>query len=727
MLKKNIGLIISLTVGLVISFFYLIGITSQLELNLGYDSSFLLKKQTKPFSKIKIIGIDQRSLDLIGEYPWRRSLYGQLIDYLGDNPRIIGFDIIMSEKSAYPKDDSFLAQVIKKRKNVILPVSLEPDATNAQKMEFVYPLEELANGAKNLGLTHYFPDNDGITRKTPLNEGFAESKDNINIFSYQIVKSYGAKNIDNLPSEIYCNFQGRENIFQVYSFYDVISKKIPASDFKDSIVLIGATAEGLQDRISSPIGPLYGVIYHAQLISNIIDNNYIKPVSKTLNVLFIFIVAFCAYFIWRYAQTANQVLLIVSSILILYILHFIAFSNNIWLGIISIIISNFITFISLILYEQLQISQSLRYELDKLINNFKNRNLHYEITNKIEISHDENKKLSNSVRVGKISDIGNILTMERTFLETLLNNIKIPIVVTDKNSFIVLTNPASEEFFYVKNESKDSNIRQEKKDLIGKRLVDITNSIPDLKADLIQVYDNKKDLPISLDYERADSVYHVRLLSLLNKAEDWNMICIIEDVTTWHKMANKDGLTSLWNQRYFKEYLQKEVSKSQRYKNDLSLIMMDVDHFKNFNDTYGHQTGDIVLKSIAKVLEENQRNTDISARYGGEEFSIILTMTDEIGAFIFADRVRKQIESLKILDINGNLVKGVTASFGISLYTTGSVSDLIESADEALYLCKDMGRNCVIKYSEKDIIKLQIEKNNIEKDNNDILSLKEKI
>lgn len=695
MKKQNSGLIISLIIGTVISSFYWFNLLEPFELSLGYDSSFVIKKSSSLNPKVKIIGIDQKSLDLIGEYPWRRSLYTDLLKYLGDKPKVIGFDIILPEHSAYPEDDILLAEEIKKNKNVVLPVSLEPDIQDPKKLSFIYPLEELSNASKALGLIHYFPDLDGITRKTPIRENIGDKNEYINIFSYHIANIFLNNKIIDLPDYIYCNFQTRENNYEIYSFYDVVSNKVKAEEFKDSIVLIGATAEGLQDRISSPIGPMYGVLYHGQLISNILNRDYITPVPKIYNVFFIMFVSIFAYFIWKYFETINQVLLIILSFATLYLLHYLLFNDNIWVSIFSILVSNTLTFISLILYEQLKISLSLKTELDKLILGLSNRNLDYEVTDSNFVNNEDVIK-SNANRVEKLAKIGKVLTTERDFLQTLLNNINNPILVTDNNSAILLSNPMAERFL----SDKDDTVKH----LVGKRLVDLTNNMPDFKSDLIAVYNRKKSLPLSLNYERGDSVYNIKLINLENKEDDLNVICMIEDVSNWHHMANKDGLTGLWNQRYFKDYLTKEIHKSLRYKNPLSLIMMDVDHFKSFNDTYGHQTGDIVLKSIAKVLEKSQRNTDIAARYGGEEFALILTMTDEKGAAIFAERLRKEIESLKLVDINGNPVRQVTSSLGIAFYNSGSVSDFIELADEALYACKDRGRNCVTTYSQLEFL-----------------------
>jgi diguanylate cyclase (GGDEF)-like protein len=153
--------------------------------------------------------------------------------------------------------------------------------------------------------------------------------------------------------------------------------------------------------------------------------------------------------------------------------------------------------------------------------------------------------------------------------------------------------------------------------------------------------------------------------------------------------ADTDGLTGLKNYRYFQECLTQEYYRAQRYKIPLSLIMIDVDHFKQFNDRFGHPAGDAVLKQIATLLKETARPSDCVARYGGEEFAIILAQTSLEGAFKTAERLRKIIGNASWPhDI-------ITTSIGISGLENGadSAAALIEQADKALYQSKTAGRN----------------------------------
>ncbi len=162
-------------------------------------------------------------------------------------------------------------------------------------------------------------------------------------------------------------------------------------------------------------------------------------------------------------------------------------------------------------------------------------------------------------------------------------------------------------------------------------------------------------------------------------------------------LAITDGMTSLYNYRHFKECIADEFTRSKRYKRALSLIMVDVDHFKKFNDTYGHQTGDDVLRGVAKILKQSVRSSDIVARYGGEEFVILLPETGKSDAFILAERVRNGIESADLSVDTSSSFDGVTVSLGVSAIEEGTedFKELIKKADSALYQAKENGRNRV--------------------------------
>ena len=172
------------------------------------------------------------------------------------------------------------------------------------------------------------------------------------------------------------------------------------------------------------------------------------------------------------------------------------------------------------------------------------------------------------------------------------------------------------------------------------------------------------------------------------------VLAIVRDFTDQRqaeKMAETDPLTNIYNRRKFSKLLDQEIQRVKRYDRSLSMALLDIDHFKRVNDTYGHDTGDYVLRRITELIKENIRITDILARYGGEEFIIIIPETDVKGASRQIDRMRKAIEKNSFSGV-GNL----TISAGITHYMRGdSCKSMITRADKALYLAKEEGRNRV--------------------------------
>jgi diguanylate cyclase (GGDEF)-like protein len=175
-----------------------------------------------------------------------------------------------------------------------------------------------------------------------------------------------------------------------------------------------------------------------------------------------------------------------------------------------------------------------------------------------------------------------------------------------------------------------------------------------------------------------------------------NQVAIALRNANLYEQAITDGMTGLFIHRYFQARLETEVRRSERYNVRFSLIMLDIDHFKKFNDTYGHPVGDVVIKKVAGIIKENTRDEiDIVARYGGEEFAVILPETELEGAQLLAERFREIVEETVIyLD---NLSLRVTISVGCAEFPThsGSKDGLLAKADAALYKSKERGRNKV--------------------------------
>ncbi|MCF8057045.1 MAG: GGDEF domain-containing protein [Desulfocapsa sp.] len=187
-------------------------------------------------------------------------------------------------------------------------------------------------------------------------------------------------------------------------------------------------------------------------------------------------------------------------------------------------------------------------------------------------------------------------------------------------------------------------------------------------------------------------VFMVCSLSL-NTAQD------IIRIYTLQLESVTDPLMGIFNRRYLERRLKEEGLRSQRYSQPLSILLLDVDYFKGINDTYGHQSGDLVLEKLGQLMLNSVRESDIVARYGGDEILVILPNTIDSEAFLFAERLRRIVERFEIELPNKSgerpLLISITVSIGVAGFNQSTI-DLVETVDKALYQAKDEGRNMVI-------------------------------
>ncbi len=190
---------------------------------------------------------------------------------------------------------------------------------------------------------------------------------------------------------------------------------------------------------------------------------------------------------------------------------------------------------------------------------------------------------------------------------------------------------------------------------------------------------------------RAEDAKNLRLLGALAEAA-LDTVWQIEEIT---RRATIDPLTGLYNRGYFENILRLVVTETERFGGGSSLLMMDLDHFKNVNDTYGHPAGDAILREVADVLSVRKRAVDSAFRYGGEELALLLPRTERDGAAELAERLREAVE-LKRFEWQGTVIP-ITISCGVAEYpaSANTAETLLAAADEALYAAKAAGRNCV--------------------------------
>lgn len=175
---------------------------------------------------------------------------------------------------------------------------------------------------------------------------------------------------------------------------------------------------------------------------------------------------------------------------------------------------------------------------------------------------------------------------------------------------------------------------------------------------------------------------------------------VVDSLSEVHRVrrhARRDDLTGVFNRRYFIEIAEREMARARRYDHQLSLLMLDLDHFKDINDTHGHAIGDTVLVNVVERVEQNLRTVDILGRYGGEEFLVLLPETSITTARkTVAERLKSTISCEPVITEAGSIE--VTASFGVAALqeNINSFEELLDHADEAMYQAKSTGRNCIV-------------------------------
>jgi len=277
-------------------------------------------------------------------------------------------------------------------------------------------------------------------------------------------------------------------------------------------------------------------------------------------------------------------------------------------------------------------------------------------------------------------------------------------IVPHQNTLVGLV-IETKKYFY----SEDLSAREKHRSVLGKE-IDFACGIKDIRSILIyplkepetQPDEEKNILGCIIIGRKTKKVFNEgeRSLAEIMSHEVAKAISNSLSYLKIKELAITDGLTGLYNYRYFHERLSEALARSDRFPESVSLVLVDVDKFKQLNDTHGHQAGDMILKSLAQAISGELRRIDILARYGGDEFAIILPHTNEKGAKKVAEKIRQKVENIP-LKFKGQEIR-VTITVGVSTYTENSSTkdSLIEKADRALYEAKRLGRNRVVHYED---------------------------
>jgi len=292
-------------------------------------------------------------------------------------------------------------------------------------------------------------------------------------------------------------------------------------------------------------------------------------------------------------------------------------------------------------------------------------------------------------------------------------------MTNEKNKYLTIFDSLSMPVFIVDPEGKIENMNLEASSLMGGRSVSGSTYYTGNKDEiyfaekfpwLAESYNDfvqgeKKKVSIEKSLDKKEQYFHVSLSSSLDISGKFSgTIVIVEDITHRKKMekeletlATTDPLTGAKNRRSFLQRFEQELARSQRYGHTLALLILDIDHFKEINDTYGHDAGDKVLKRLVAEAHGILRSTDLFGRWGGEEFIVLLPESDKHQALTVAERLRNNFSKIEVSTESGSLIR-FTVSIGMTLVENKDdrLDDVIIKADKALYLAKNQGRNRVV-------------------------------
>ncbi|MBQ8886992.1 MAG: diguanylate cyclase [Candidatus Gastranaerophilales bacterium] len=334
-------------------------------------------------------------------------------------------------------------------------------------------------------------------------------------------------------------------------------------------------------------------------------------------------------------------------------------------------------------WEMMNSSQPLSSMLAKIVSIlYEDMNYHFASILKIEVDENNNLYFSEKAASANMS-MNKVINVAQANMETY----KLPYVV---NSIVVKA--ITERKIYSTPDIKGM-IRMFFPNLTEEQLNDLVKNMNSKSCTIVPLHKEQENFGCVIVSSEREGVTdtETNFLSLFaNQIELAITVAgLFEEVK---KQAITDPLTGIFNRRYFEDNIVKEAERSLRLKQPFSLVSLDLDYLKKINDTYGHQFGDLAIKTIANVLKREARSIDIPARIGGEEFNLLLPGVDSRGASIAAERIRKSIEN-QILDTIG----GITASIGVATFLEHSdrIDELMELADQAMYKAKLNGRNQV--------------------------------
>lgn len=722
--------ILAVIIAVVFSLLYFFGVFNTLE-NSSIDFRFKMRGELPNSKDIVLVSITDDCIGQLGTWPWKRATHGKLLNILKKNgAKLAAFDIMFTEESlAGEEDDIEFANAIKDFKKVVLPQIITKktilDPETFEPKEIISPdrpYEVLLKAEPYEGfidLEYQQLNPDGVIRKLLLTK-FAGNDSYSYIFGVSAASAYlgsepeeyrnGMKigkrflpyyncyepKAGKMMKSYLINYTGGNGHFDEISYSDVINEKFPQNFFTGKLVLIGTRAKGISEDVKfCPFGALSGMEIHANLIHNIITERFLNRSSVTNTIIVIFVFAFSIAFILLRNKTFSSDLFCFGLVVAWFFIGLVVFYIDVVFDIMPIAFMVPIQWALTRLIQQFMSLAEKNYELGKRVRELAIIN---EVTKTVSFMGDLGKTLDAILSRGVqalYAQRGSLFMLDDRYEELVERSVIYGVEGEAKlNEELIESFKSGKgiagEVFNSGKAKLITNIRKEKSFEVKegdtntvKSMICVPLMIRDTPIGVMNIVNklsgrfNNDDLQIALTMANQAAV-------VIEKARLYNL-------------ATVDGLTGLVVRRHFQSKMEEEFRRARRYNKSLSYLMTDIDHFKKFNDTYGHQTGDAVLREVAKIVRKSVRETDIAARYGGEEFCVILPETEPEGAVQFAERLRQSVEAATFIGAQGEELK-VTISIGVSSipYTNPETADdMIKLADDSLYVCKKNGRNRV--------------------------------
>jgi diguanylate cyclase (GGDEF)-like protein len=687
-------------------------------------------RQQERDQELLVVEVTDACVEKFGPWPWPRSRIADLVESITrSSARVTALDVLFLDQD--PEQDPRLAKVLRESGRVVLAGEIRRRTSWDNRLgglstrtEFASPTPVLAEVAQGLGFVnvdHFYDNQDGVVRRLPLatrvegkvcsvlaleavslfNGVRPELGENgsLRLGGYQIPVSAPVATRGQSPlvegrflniafdASAYLEYarSGEHGLIPTVRARDVLAGNVPSKRFKDRLVLVGLNLRGL-DRKVTPLGPMAGVQIQAHLARNLLLRRLLGRSSRLgAALLVVLAVALGAYLGLTLSAGWGYL-----SAFLLGVLWFgigtLLFERGQFLVDLAAPLGGLV--LSLFLAQVVVLSLGVRRHLKNLT-----------------LLHESGRRFSRTLDISLLTD-----DVCQRYRE-LVGDAPVALVFRPGESIQVETWFSQDFPEELRALLSRHRLQTELLDLMRvsdglqsadrlRELSDCPNDVPLGEFDLI--------FPLGR-FERARGfLFAVGVGDVLERGAEeekfWSthasMAATALENAGLYLLATVDALTTLFLRHFFDSSLEREFSRAGRYRGHLALLMTDIDHFKVFNDTHGHQVGDRVLRFVAEKVKESVRGVDIACRYGGEEFTIILPETDWDGAMLTAERIRSCVEDAYLMA--GDKKLQVTISIGLACTDRSQAKSpeaFVTEADQALYQAKRAGRNRVVAWS----------------------------